>query len=496
MSAFFIRRIILIGCPVVSSMVSKGMVDKQKVTSITIPVSGMTCAACVYHVGEALEGVPQVEQAVVNLATEKATVHIRNGEIQKDLLKSAIENAGYQMGSESITLSIEGMTCAACVSHIENSISKLAGVEEALVNLATETAKVRYIPGFESISSIRLAITNAGYASSYLDKEELGYGSTERAQRLIIQQALASLSGAAIIMFAMIPNFVSLLPFNHQYLAFIIATVIQLWAGSQFYKSSLSAAKHRTTNMNTLIAVGTSAAYLYSAFVVISDLLGINNSFSETHFGTSCAIIGMVLLGRYLESKSRMRATDSIKSLMEIAPKMANTIRGTEVKKVPVDDLVIGDVVAVKPGEIIPVDGSVIEGFSEVDESSLTGESIPTVKKIGDSVLTSTINGTGSIKIITETLSTNTIYSKIISLIEDTQTSKAPIQRIADKLAALLVPIILCVSSLTFLIWMFFGPPPEHSYATIAAVAVLAICLLYTSPSPRDGLLSRMPSSA
>ena len=475
MSAFFIRRIILIGCPVVSSMVSKGMVDKQKVTSITIPVSGMTCAACVYHVGEALEGVPQVEQAAVNLATEKATVHIRNGEIQKDLLKSAIENAGYQVGSESITLSIEGMTCAACVSHIENSISKLAGVEEALVNLATETAKVRYIPGFESISSIRLAITNAGYSSSYLDKEELGYGSTERAQRLIIQQALASLSGAAIIMFAMIPNFVSLLPFNHQYLAFIIATVIQLWAGSQFYKSSLSAAKHRTTNMNTLIAVGTSAAYLYSAFVVISDLLGINNSFSETHFGTSCAIIGMVLLGRYLESKSRMRATDSIKSLMEIAPKMANTIRGTEVKKVPVDDLVIGDVVAVKPGEIIPVDGSVIEGFSEVDESSLTGESIPTVKKIGDSVLTSTINGTGSIKIITETLSTNTIYSKIISLIEDTQTSKAPIQRIADKLAALLVPIILCVSFLTFLIWMFFGPTPEHSYATIAAVAVLVI---------------------
>ena len=475
MSAFFIKRIILIGWPTVSSMVNKGMADKQNPTSITIPVDGMTCAACVSHVGEALENVPQVEQAVVNLATEKATVHIPYGEIEKDALKLAIENAGYKVGSESIILSIEGMTCAACVSHIETSISKLAGVEEAFVNLATETAKVRYIPGFESISSIRLAITDAGYSSSYVDKEELGYGSTERAQKLIIQQAVASLFGAAFIMFAMIPNFVSLLPFDHQYLAFTIATIIQFWAGSQFYTSAWSAAKHRTTNMNTLIAVGTSAAYLYSAFVVMIDFLGINDSFYETHFGTSCAIIGMVLLGRYLESKSRRRATDSIKSLMEIAPKMANTIEGTILKTVPVDDLVIGDVVAVRPGEVIPVDGSVIEGFSEVDESSLTGESIPSVKKTGDSVFTSTINGTGNIKVITEALSENTVYSKIISLIEDTQASKAPIQRIADKLAALLVPIILCVSSLTFLTWMLFGPAPEHSYATIAAVAVLVI---------------------
>jgi len=456
-------------------MVSKGMADKQKATSLTIPVDGMTCAACVSHVGEALESLPHVEQAVVNLATEKATVHIPNGEIQKDTLKSAIENAGYKLGSESITLSIEGMTCAACVSHIESSISKLTGVEEAFVNLATETAKVRYIPGFETISSIRLAITNAGYSSSYIDKEDLGYGSTERAQRLIIRQAIASLSGAAFIMFAMIPNFVSLLPFNHQYLAFTVATIIQFWAGSQFYTSAWNAARHRTTNMNTLIAVGTSTAYLYSTFVVISDFLGINDSFHETHFGTSCAIIGMVLLGRYLESKSRRRATDSIKSLMEIAPKMATTIQGTELEIVPVDDLVIGDIVAVKPGEIIPVDGSVMEGFSEVDESSLTGESIPSIKKTGDSVFTSTINGTGNIKIVTETLSENTVYSKIISLIEDTQASKAPIQRIADKLAAMLVPIILFVSFLTFLTWMLWGPTPEHSYATVAAVAVLVI---------------------
>ncbi|MDC0034732.1 heavy metal translocating P-type ATPase [Chloroflexi bacterium] len=456
-------------------MVDKGMVDKQKATSITIPVDGMTCAACVSHVGQALESLPQVKQATVNLATEKATVYIPNGRIEKDILKSAVENAGYKVGSQSITLSIEGMTCAACVSHIETSLSNLIGVEEASVNLATETAKVRYIPGFESISSIRLAITNAGYSSSYIDKEELGYGSTERGQKLIIQQAGASLSGAAFIMFGMIPNFVSLLPFDHQYVAFAIGTIIQFWAGSQFYTSAWSAARHQTTNMNTLIAVGTSTAYLYSAFVVVSDFLGINDSFNETYFGTSCAIIGMVLLGRYLESKSRRRATDSIKALMQMAPKMATTIQGTEWKAVPVDDLVMGDVVAVQPGEVIPVDGSVIEGFSEVNESSLTGESIPSVKKAGDSVLASTINGTGHIKIITEALAEETVYSKIISLIEDTQASKAPIQRIADKLAALLVPVILGVASLTFLTWMLFGPTPELSYATIAAVAVLVI---------------------
>ena len=451
------------------------MVDQQGVTSITIPVVGMTCAACVSHVGEALESLPQIERAVVNLATEKATIHIPNGDMQKEDVRSAIENAGYKVGTESITLSIEGMTCAACVSQIETSISELDGVEEALVNLASETAKIKYVPGLESISSIRRAISSAGYSSSYVDKEEFGYASTERAQRLIIQQAIVSLLGAGFIMFAMIPNVVSLIPFDYQYLAFIIASIIQFWAGSQFYTSAWNAAKHRTTNMNTLIAVGTSTAYLYSAFVAISDFLGINDSFNETHFGTSCAIIGMVLLGRYLESKSRRRATDSIKSLIEMAPKMATIIQDTELKTIPVDDLVIGNVVVVKPGEVIPVDGSIIEGFSEVDESSLTGESIPSVKKIGDSVFTSTVNGTGNIKIVAEALSENTVYSKIISLIEDTQASKAPIQRIADKLAALLVPIIICVSSLTFFIWMLFGPAPEHSYAIMAAVAVLVI---------------------
>ena len=451
------------------------MVDQQGVTSITIPVVGMTCAACVSHVGEALESLPQIERAVVNLATEKATIHIPNGDMQKEDVRSAIENAGYKVGTESITLSIEGMTCAACVSQIETSISELDGVEEALVNLASETAKIKYVPGLESISSIRRAISSAGYSSSYVDKEEFGYASTERAQRLIIQQAIVSLLGAGFIMFAMIPNVVSLIPFDYQYLAFIIASIIQFWAGSQFYTSAWNAAKHRTTNMNTLIAVGTSAAYLYSAFVVINDFLGINDGFNETHFGTSCAIIGMVLLGRYLESKSRRRATDSIKSLIEMAPKMATIIQDTVLKTIPVEDLVIGNVVVVKPGEVIPVDGSIIEGFSEVDESSLTGESIPSVKKIGDSVFTSTINGTGNIKIVAEALSENTVYSKIISLIEDTQASKAPIQRIADKLAALLVPIIMCVSSLTFFIWMLFGPAPEHSYAIMAAVAVLVI---------------------
>ncbi|MBM39433.1 MAG: heavy metal translocating P-type ATPase [Chloroflexi bacterium] len=456
-------------------MVSKGMVDQQGVTSITIPVVGMTCAACVSHVGEALESLPQIERAVVNLATEKATIHIPNGDMEKEDVRSAIENAGYKVGTESITLSIEGMTCAACVSQIETSISELDGVEEAFVNLASETAKIKYVPGLESISSIRRAISSAGYSSSYVDKEEFGYASTERAQRLIIQQAIVSLLGAGFIMFAMIPNVVSLIPFDYQYLAFIIASIIQFWAGSQFYTSAWNAAKHRTTNMNTLIAVGTSTAYLYSAFVAISDFLGINDSFNETHFGTSCAIIGMVLFGRYLESKSRRRATDSIKSLIEMAPKMATIIQDTELKTIPVDDLVIGNVVVVKPGEVIPVDGSIIEGFSEVDESSLTGESIPSVKKIGDSVFTSTVNGTGNIKIVAEALSENTVYSKIISLIEDTQASKAPIQRIADKLAALLVPIIICVSSLTFFIWMLFGPAPEHSYAIMAAVAVLVI---------------------
>ena len=447
----------------------------QQIVDNNLPIVGMTCAACVSHVGEALERIPEVERAVVNLATEKATVHIASGHIPKELLKSTVQDAGYQLGFESITLSIEGMTCAACVSHVESSLLKLEGVEEAYVNLATETAKVQYIPGLESISSIRLAITNSGYSSSYIEKEELGYGSTDRSQKRIVQQAAVSLLGAGFIMLGMVPNLASQLPFQNEYLSFVIATIVQFWAGRQFYTSSWNAARHRTTNMNTLIAVGISTAYLYSTFAVLGKIFGLNDAFPETYFSASCAIIGMVLLGRYLESKSRRRATDSIKLLLDMAPKTANIIKGTDIKIVPVDNLVIGDVVIIKPGEKIPVDGSVVEGFSEVDESTLTGESIPRIKEIGDSVFTSTVNGTGNIKVITESLSDNTVYSKIVSLIEDTQASKAPIQRIADRLASLLVPAILIVAALTFLTWIIVGPDPTYSYATIAAVAVLVI---------------------
>ena len=435
----------------------------------------MTCAACVSHVGAALEGIPEVERAVVNLATEKATVHISSGHIQKELLKSTVQDAGYQLGSESITLSVEGMTCAACVSHIESSLKKLEGVEEAHVNLATETAKIQYIPGLESISSIRLAITNSGYSSSYMEQEDLGYGSTKRAQKRIVQQAIVSLLAAGFIMLGMVSNLASQLPFQSQYLSFIIASIVQFWAGRQFYTSAWNATKHRTTNMNTLIAVGTSTAYIYSTFAILGKLFGLSDAFPETYFSTSCAIIGMVLLGRYLESKSRRRATDAIKSLLDLAPKTANIMKGPDVKTVSVDDLVIGDIVIIEPGEKIPADGSVVEGFSEVDESTLTGESVPKAKKMGDPVFTSTINGTGNIKVITESLSDNTVYSKIVSLIEDTQASKAPIQRIADRLATLLVPAILIVATLTFLTWIVLGPDPTYAYATIAAVAVLVI---------------------
>ncbi len=444
-------------------------------TSLTIPIVGMTCAACVSHVGAALEGIPEVDRAVVNLATEKATVHISSGHIQKELLKSTVQDAGYQLGSESITLSVEGMTCAACVSHIESSLKKLEGVEEAHVNLATETAKIQYIPGLESISSIRLAITNSGYSSSYIEQEELGYGSTNRAQKRIVQQAIVSLLGAGFIMLGMVSSLASQLPFQSEYLSFIIASIVQFWAGRQFYTSAWNATKHRTTNMNTLIAVGTSTAYIYSTFAILGKLFGLSDAFPETYFSTSCAIIGMVLLGRYLESKSRRRATDAIKSLLDLAPKTANIMKGPDVKTVSVDDLVIGDIVIIEPGEKIPADGSVVEGFSEVDESTLTGESVPKAKKMGDPVFTSTINGTGNIKVITESLSDGTVYSKIVSLIEDTQASKAPIQRIADRLATLLVPAILIVAALTFLTWIVLGPDPTYAYATIAAVAVLVI---------------------
>ena len=442
---------------------------------ITVPITGMTCAACVTHVGNALEGIPGVSHAVVNLATEKATIRSDNAIPSIPTLSNALEDSGYGLRIENITLAIEGMTCAACVSHVESALLSVNGVTKASVNLATERASVGYISGITSVSDMRASVGESGYQATRVGEGEYDYGSTERETKDLIRRMSVSIAGAILIMAIMlIPEISNLFPFESKLVLLVLATPVQIWAGREFYLSAWGALKHRTSNMNTLVAVGTSAAYGYSLAVTILSLAGINIGEGHTYFDASCAIIGLVLLGRLLESKARRRAAGSIKSLIEMNPDKARLIRKGEVT-VSVEEVIVGDVVIVRPGERFPVDGIVSEGSGSVDESMLTGESLPVQKKPGDQVFGATINGSGSLIYTASRVGRDTAHARIVQLVEEAQGSKAPVQRLADTVSSYFVPIILTVAILTFITWLLIGPSPSYLSAIKTSVAVLVI---------------------
>ena len=441
---------------------------------ITVPITGMTCAACVSHVSHALERVPAVEDVSVSLASEKATVALRGGSLQIDELLDAVEDAGYGIGTDKVTLAVGGMTCAACVSHIENALSGVDGVLSVGVNLASERASVEYIPGLSAVSDMRHAVEDAGYSLAGIVGEQ-DDAATPKDLSALRRKLFISLLVAGVIMALMfIPSIHALLPFGMDYLLLALATPVQFWAGGQFYRGAWGALKHRTSNMNTLIAVGTSVAYFYSAVVAVAG----GNFFGvavATFFDTSTAIIALVLLGRYLEARARHRASGAIRDMMGLQPRTANAIRDGREASVGIDDLEVGDTVVVRPGERIPVDGEVTRGISSVDESMLTGESVPVDKSPGSEVFGGTINTTGSFNYRALKVGRDTMLAQIIRLIEEAQASKAPVQRLADTVAAYFVPAVIAVAALTFAFWLVFGPSPSYLHATLTAVAVLII---------------------
>ena len=354
---------------------------------ITIPITGMTCAACVSHVSNAIQEVPSVADVSVSLASEKATLLLRDGSLRSEELVDALEDAGYGIATEKAILAVGGMTCAACVSHIENAFTEVDGVLSVSVNLASERAAVEYIPGFAAVSDMRHAIEDAGYSLIGIVGEQ-DDAATPRDVYVLRRKLLASFVVAMLIMGLMFaPGAHNLLPFGMDYLLLVLATPVQFWAGRQFYHGAWGALKHRTSNMNTLITVGTSVAYFYSAAVtLLSDTPFFDGIPSATFFDTSTAIIALVLLGKYLEANAKQRASGAIRAMMTLQPKSARVVRDGGEVEVPIDDLQVGEVVIVRPGERIPVDGVVIEGTSAIDESTLTGESVPADKSVGTEV--------------------------------------------------------------------------------------------------------------
>ena len=378
--------------------------------------------------------------------------------------------------TKNISLNIGGMTCAACVSHVEKALRGVEGVESSAVNLATERATVQYTASLADIEDFRAAVEDAGYSVLGVGADEEISGNPRQIADLRAKAAF-SIAVAALIMALMaIPAVRDILPFRLDILLLVLAMPVQFWAGKRFYAGAWAALKHGTSNMNTLIAVGTSVAFGYSgAVTVLHNRWLFAHYEAATFFETSAAIIGLVLLGRYLEARAKGRASEAIKALMSLRPETATVIRDGMEMNVPIEDVDVGEQVRVLPGERIPVDGKVIQGLSWIDESVLTGESMPVEKAENDDVYGATVNTTGSLTIRATGVGKDTVLARIIRLVEEAQGSKAPIQRLADAVSSYFVPAVIVVAAAVFVVWLAVGPSPSYVYAMIAAVAVLII---------------------
>jgi Cu+-exporting ATPase len=372
---------------------------------------------------------------------------------------------------------IGGMTCGSCSAAVERALKKKQGIISANVNLALEKAHVEYAPGEVTVKELQEAVIKAGYI--VLEEAEARPEKVEARKEEEISGLRARFIFSAVIsgliMLATLHGVVTL-PIPHNLLNFILlalATPVQFWAGWRFYRGSYATLSHGSANMDVLIATGTSAAYFYSA--VITVFPGAFSGYSDSvYFDTSSMIIALILLGKYLEAKSKGRASQAIKRLLSLKPKTARVIRGEAEMDVPVDEVAVGDIVMVRPGEKIPVDGEVISGFSSVDESMLTGESLPVEKGAGSTVIGATINLTGSFRFIARSIGKDTMLAGIIKLVEEAQGAKAPIQRLADRVAGVFVPVVIVVALITFSVWYFTGQSFTFSLLNFIAVLIIA----------------------
>ena len=378
--------------------------------------------------------------------------------------------------TKNVSLNIGGMTCAACVSHVEKALREVDGVESSAVNLATERATIQYAANLADIEDLRAAVEDAGYSVLSVGGDEEITGNPRQIADLRAKAAFSIAIAALIMALMAIPTVSDILPFRLDILLFVLATPAQFWTGRRFYEGAWGALKHGTSNMNTLIAVGTSVAFGYSAAVtVLYDRWIFTHYDAATFFETSTAIIGLVLLGRYLEARAKGKASEAIKGLMSLRPETATVIRDGEEVVVPIEDVAVGDLLRVLPGERIPVDGKVIDGLSWFDESVLTGESMPVEKTVNADVYGATVNTTGSLTMQATGVGKDTVLARIIRLVEEAQGSKAPIQRLADTVSSYFVPAVIVVAAVVFAVWLVVGPSPSYVYAMVASVAVLII---------------------
>jgi len=442
----------------------------------TLGVTGMTCAACSNRIEKTLNKMDGVE-AQVNLTTEKATVNYDSEKTSMEDITKKIENVGYGVLMEKTDLDVFGMTCAACSNRIEKVLNKQEGVKSANVNLTTETASVEYNPGLVDMKALIDKIKNLGYdAQPKAEAEEKQTHKEKENKKMKSKLIISAVLTAPLVITMLVHLFNMNIPdiFMNPWFQFALATPVQFIIGWQFYVGAYKNLKNGGANMDVLVALGTSAAYFYSLSEAIRT---IGNPAYEPHlyFETSAVIITLILFGKYLEARAKSQTTNALSSLLNLQAKEARVIRSDQEIMIPVEEVVVGDRLVVKPGEKIPVDGTVVKGKTSVDESMITGESIPIEKEIDEAVIGSTINKNGSIEMEATKVGKDTALASIVKVVEEAQGSKAPIQRLADVISGYFVPIVVGIAILTFIVWIAFVQPGQFEPALVASIAVLVI---------------------
>lgn len=449
--------------------------------SLTVPVTGMSCAACAARIQEGLLKIQGVGEASVNFATGDASVQLRDGVSGTKRVVREIERLGYGIRADETNLAVRDMNCAACVSAVENALTGIPGVVDSEVNLAARRAAVRHFAVPDSI--LTRAVADAGYGATVVKSDVIaddGERMEERTERAAVRvRFIFAAVLSALIMSAGLLNESLGAPYSVRQvhlLLFLLATPVQFWCGWRFLKGFWSGLRHRTADMNSLIAVGTLAAYGYSAAGVAAPhaLAGPGEPVS-VYFDTSAMIITLILLGRLLEIRSRGRATAAIRALMDLRPETACVLRNGDETRVPVEDVAVGDLIRIRPGDRVPVDGVVQEGRSSVDESVMTGESMPVEKERESRVLGATLNKTGSFTFRATQVGAETVHARIVRMVRQAQGSRAPVQRVADRVAGVFVPVVFGVALLTFALWWIANSGAGASNAVLNAVAVLII---------------------
>ncbi|WEG15225.1 heavy metal translocating P-type ATPase [Alkalihalophilus pseudofirmus] len=452
---------------------------EQKEVSLTI--TGMTCAACANKIEKGLSRVEGVEEANVNFALEKTTIKYDPSIVDKKEFEAKIEKLGYQVIHDKTEFDISGMTCAACANRIEKRMNKLEGVSSANVNFALETLSVEYdnraINPNEMVETIKkLGFTlipkqDARETVDHKEKEiEKQYGKFIFSAILTLPLLWTMVTHFEMTAFLYMPGM-----FMNPWVQLALATPVQFIVGAQFYKGAYQALKNKSANMDVLVALGTSAAYFYSIYLGWEWMAAGGQGMPELYFEAAAVIITLIVLGKLFEVRAKGRTSQAIQKLLGLQAKTARVIRNEEEVEIPAEEVIVGDVVIIKPGEKVPVDGELIEGRSAIDESMITGESIPVDKSVGDPVIGATINKNGSIKVKATKVGRNTALSQIVKVVEEAQGSKADIQRLVDKVSGIFVPVVVAIAIATFLIWYFIVAPGDLRQALIPMISILVI---------------------